>query len=168
MPSYDFGKDYVCEWIRNTFPADAEILDVGACDGNMRKRLQEYINMDAVEIWPPNAEHIRPMYRDVFMTDMVGLKLKKYDLIIMGDFIEHLSVEDAQKVLKYAKTRCADMIIAVPFMYAQGEIYGNPYETHLQPDLTADVFEARYPGFEVLLDTGRNYCYYHKKKRAKQ
>lgn len=171
MPSYEFGKKEVCEWIRENFPPESEILDVGACDGNIRRHLSEYNNMDAVEIWTPSAEAIKPMYREVFNENMVGLKLKKYDLIIMGDFIEHLSVEDAQKVIKYAKTRCTDMIIAVPFLYPQGAMYGNPYEEHLQPDLTKEVFDERYPGFEVLFDTQRNYCYYHKapvKKRAKK
>lgn len=168
MPSYNFGKDKVCEWIREHFPADAEVLDVGACDGNMHQWLPEYKNMDAVEIWTPSAEAIKPLYREVFNANMVGLKIKKYDLIIMGDFIEHLSVEDAQKVIKYCKTRCTDMVVAVPFLYPQGEMYGNPYEEHLQPDLTAEVFAERYPGFEVLLDTGLNYCYYHKAPAKKK
>lgn len=167
MASHDYGKAEACAWVRANFPADAEILDVGACDGKTRKWLPEYQNMDAVEIWPPNAEGIIPLYREVFAGDIVGMKLKKYDLIIFGDIIEHLTVEDAQNVLKYAKTRCKDMLIAVPFLYAQGALYGNPYEAHRQPDLTAELFAERYPGFEVLYDTGHNYCYYHKKKRVK-
>lgn len=166
MASYDYGKNVIKEWVERTFPKDAEILDVGACDGKYRRTLNDYPNMDAVEVFPPNAKAIQSMYREVFCENIVGLKLKKYDLIIFGDVIEHLTVEDAKKVLRYAKTRCKDMIVAVPFLYPQGPIYGNPYEEHLQPDLTHEIFMKRYPGFAVLYDTNKGYCYYH--KRAKQ
>lgn len=165
MASHNFGHDVAVAWIRETFPENSEILDVGACDGKWRLMLPEYKNIDAVEVWEPNAIHIKPMYREVFNASIVGLKYKKYDLIIFGDVIEHLTIEDAQKVLKYAKTHCKDMIVAVPFLYSQDALYGNPYEVHKQPDLTAKLFDERYPGFEVLHDTGRNYCFYHMEKK---
>lgn len=168
MPSFDYGKVEIAAWIRENFPADVSVLDVGACDGKWKRILPEYTNMDAVEIWPPNAQQIADKYHEVFCADIADLEYGKYDLIIFGDIIEHLDIETAQKVLKNAKTKCKDMIIAVPFLYPQGEIYGNPYELHKQPDITAEVFEERYPGFEVLLDTGLNYCFYHKKRRKKK
>ena len=40
-----------------------------------------------------------------------------------------------QKVLKYASDRCKDMVVAVPFLYPQGEWGGNPYQAHKQPEL---------------------------------
>lgn len=161
MASHDFGKPEVCEWIRANFPEESTILDVGACDGKMKSLLPEYANMDAVEIWKPNADRLTG-YRKVICKDIEEFKYRRYDLIIFGDVIEHMEVEKAQKVLEYAKPRCKEIIVAVPYLYPQGEIYGNPYEKHLQPDLTAKIFNERYPGFEVLLDTGRNYCFYRK------
>lgn len=165
MASFDIGKDIVTEWIRANFPTDSTILDVGACDGKWRRYLPEYPNMDAVDIWPANAEMVRPIYRNVFCEDVIGMKYDKYDLIIFGDVIEHMKTEDAKKVLRYAKTRCRDLIVAVPFLYPQGPLQGNPYETHLQPDLTHEKFMERYPGFEILHDTKRNYCFYHKRTK---
>ena len=35
-------------------------------------------------------------------------------------------------------------MIAVPFLYKQGVLYGNPYKIHLQDDLTPALFEERY------------------------
>ena len=160
MSSYFFGKDIVCAWVRNHFPAGAEILDVGACDGIWRQLLPEY-TMDAVEIHGPNADRLHG-YRKVFRRDVDGLDYEHYDLIIFGDVIEHMDVEKAQRVLAYARPRCRDMVVAVPFLYPQDAFGGNPWEKHLQPDLTAEIFAARYPGFSVLCDTGMNYCYYHK------
>lgn len=160
MSSYYFGKDIVCAWIRENFSAGTEILDVGACDGIWRQLLPEYI-MDAVEIHGPNADRLHG-YRKVFRRDVDGLDYEHYDLIIFGDVIEHMDVEKAQRVLSYARPRCRDMVVAVPFLYPQDAFGGNPWEKHLQPDLTAEIFAARYPGFSVLCDTGLNYCYYHK------
>lgn len=161
MSSYDYGKAEVCEWIRSNYPADASALDVGACDGKWRGLLPEYVNLDAVEVYGPNLKFLTD-YRNVYHADIRGFEYEWYDLIIFGDIIEHMTVEDAQKVLDYARTRCRDMIVAVPFLYKQGPLYGNRYEIHVQYDLTARNFTARYPGFDVLCNPGHAYCYYHK------
>lgn len=162
MASIDAGKAEVCAWIREHFPPESRILDVGAGDGKWRMLLSEYPNMDAVEVFRPNAEAIAHLYGTVYATNIVKLNYRPYDLIIFGDVIEHLAVDDAQMVLRTAEKKCTDMIIAVPFLYPQNEIYGNPWERHIQDDLTNAVFNDRYPGFEVLFDTGRGYMYYHK------
>lgn len=163
MASYDIGKDVVVKWIREHFDSNARILDVGACDGKWRKLLPEY-KMDAVEIWKPNCDRIKPLYDNVYCKNIADFCYNYFDLIIFGDVIEHMTVQQAQAVLSYAYDRCSDMIVAVPFLYEQGKIYGNPWEEHKQPDLTAEVFAERYHGFEVLHDTGKNYCFYHKER----
>ena len=58
MGSYNYDKEEICTWVRERFPASASILDVGAGDGKWRKLLHEYPNMDAVEIFGPNAQRI--------------------------------------------------------------------------------------------------------------
>lgn len=160
MPSNDYGKTIVVDWIRKNFPPDSKILDVGACDGKWRNLLPEYTRMDAVERFPPNAEAIAHLYGKVFCTDVAKLHYGFYDLVIFGDVIEHMEVHEAQMALRYAKRKSRDVLIAVPFLYPQNEIYGNPYERHIQDDLTDEVFKRRYPGFKVLHDTQRGYCYY--------
>ena len=162
MPSYDFGKNLIVKWIRKHFDVDARILDVGACDGKWRQMLPEY-RMDAVEVWKPYCESIERMYDHVYCKDIAEFSYNYFDLIIFGDVIEHMEVAKAQRVLEYAYDRCKDMIVAVPFLYPQGECGGNPYQAHKQPELTADLFAERYPKFEVLHNTGNNYCYYHKR-----
>lgn len=160
MASYDYGKDYVCAWIRENIPRDAEILDVGACDGKWRNLLPEYQNMDAVEIYEPNASCIEDLYRLVVNEDIYDFHYKWYDLVIFGDVLEHLTVERAQTVLDYAAKHSSRVIIGVPFLYPQGELYGNPFEQHLQPDLTPELFNERYPGYVVLVQPTNGYCYY--------
>lgn len=160
MASYSIGKTEVAAWIRENFPSGT-ILDVGACDGYWRQLLPEY-TMDAVEIFAPNAEKLTG-YRKVICADVCDIEMDDYDLIIFGDVIEHMTVERAQDVLARAWHHCRDMIVAVPYMYIQDAMYGNQWERHIQDDLTAELFNERYPGFDVLfMFNSHQYCYYHK------
>ena len=162
MASYDIGKAEVVEYIKAHFPAGSTCLDVGACDGKWYDLLGDYLVMDAVEIFKPNIvqHNLTDKYRRVFGVDIDNLAYVSYDLIIFGDVIEHMTVDKAQRVLGYARNRCKDMIIGVPWLYPQGELYGNPYEVHLQADLTEELFNERYPGYEKLLGF-KNYFYFH-------
>ena len=169
MGSIRSGKAEVAQWARQQFPFGGRCLDVGACDGVWNSLLGDHFQMYAVEAWAPNVEQhrLRELYRGVYIGDIRHYPLLslRYDLIIFGDVIEHMSVEDARRVIESAKQVCADMIVSVPFQYKQGAIYGNPYEVHVQDDLTPEIFDERYPGFEVLCRPQPNYAYYHLKGR---
>lgn len=160
MASYEMGKHQTVIWAFEHFPQGATCLDVGACDGIWQKMIGEHFIMDAVEVYTPNAKGLTG-YRTVYNLKIQDLKYEWYDLIIFGDVIEHMTVEDAQEVLRYAYMRCTDMIVAVPFLYKQGEIYGNKYERHIQDDLTPELFNERYKGFEPIIEFPK-YAYYHK------
>lgn len=166
MGSYNYGKDEIVKWVKENFNFGATCLDVGACDGKWAKLLGDYLDMDGVEIFTPNIikHDLAHKYKKIFDSDIANLEYEYYDLIIFGDVIEHMSVEKAQKVLNYAKNRCADMIIGVPFLYSQGPIYGNPYEVHIQNDLTEELFKQRYPGYTMLLKAANDYAYYTKER----
>ena len=168
MASYDDGKLQIVDWIQRTFEPGSTCLDVGACDGKWARLIGDHLVMDACEVWTPNIEehHLPDLYRRVYNCSISALPYDWYDLIIFGDVIEHMSVVTAQSVLRYAKSKCKDMIIGVPFLYPQAEIYGNPYERHVQDDLTDELFRERYPGFTILLEARKDYFYYHKDPRA--
>lgn len=167
MGSYNEGKLEVVEWVKQRFPKGSICLDVGACDGKWFNLLGDYLKMDCVEIFKPNVyEHdLMNKYEKVFVNDVANFRYAWYDLIIFGDVLEHMPVEKAQAVLKYAEPRCNDLIIGIPFLYTQGAIYGNPWEEHIQNDLTPEIFDERYPGYEVIVRPLNEYCYYHKGER---
>ena len=182
MASYDDGKSeivaYILDLARNKYKrlsktSSFRILDVGACDGKWADLIQgaavyqkklPAIRMDAVEAWAPNADQIVHKYDHVYAMEMQHFPYRKgaYDLALFGDVIEHMTVPDAQKVLADALDRCQEVIVGVPFWYPQGALYGNPYETHLQPDLDHEIFMERYPGFELLLNARHDYAYYRR------
>lgn len=162
MGSYNIGKREACEWIRTNIPLDASVLDVGACDGKWRTLLPDYLDMDAVEVYKPNADRIAWMYRKLYNINILDFHYDHYGLVIFGDMLEHMAVKDAQTVLKYAEEHADNILIAIPFHYEQDALYGNQFEVHLQPDLTPELFEERYPGYTVLLRAAEDYCYYIK------
>lgn len=170
MSSYAEGKEFLEGWIRGRFPEGSTCLDVGACDGTWFNRLGEYLVMDAVEIWMPNIERnqLESKYRQVFCADVSELEYGDYDIILFGDVIEHMTVEQAQRVITYAKGHCREMIVAVPFLYRQGPMYGNRWEAHLQEDLTPEKFDERYPGFRMIYRPKPNYAYYVYERREDQ
>ena len=168
MASNVQGKKDIALWILDHVPDGGTVLDVGACDGVWAKfllSLDPDIIIDGVEAYELNVimHSLHRFYRNVYTMDIDDYRYAHYDMIIFGDVIEHMTVEKAQRVLKYAWDRCDDMIIGVPYMYPQDELYGNPYEVHKQPDLTPEIFDERYPGFE-LIKGSYFYGYYHKRR----
>ena len=167
MGSLNVGKKEMVRWAELNFPQGSTCLDVGACDGKWFDLLCNDFKMDAVEIYEPNIikHDLELKYDYVFHGDIEDYLYDWYDLIIFGDVIEHMTVDKAQRVLDYAYHRCKDMLIAVPYLWTQPEIYGNKWELHIQNDLTNDIFHARYAGFETLLQYG-DYGYYHKAQKS--
>ena len=165
MASYDYGKDKVIKYIMSLEPRS--ILDVGACDGKWSRLLKDagYKGcIEAVEIFKPNADRLGCYYDKVYNQDIYGFEYRKnkYDVVIFGDVIEHMTIISAQDVLAYALKKSAEVIVGVPYQYKQGMIYGNPWERHIQDDLTHELFMQRYPGFERMFQAAPDYAYYHR------
>lgn len=168
MGSINWGKAEIINYIMDNFKEGSEILDVGACDGKWWNLLPKYYVMDACEIFEQNIidNQLMLKYRYVFHEDVKDLKYKHYDVVIFGDVIEHMKVEDAQATLKYAKKHADLVVVGVPFLWPQGKCYGNPWEEHVQEDLTHELFMERYDGFTPVM-LKENYGWYIWKRRTK-
>lgn len=173
MASYNYGKDECIRAIRQMAETPVgpdpffSVLDVGACDGKWARLLWQALpdgaKMDAVEVFKPNAAQVMGYYDNVYAGDILTYEYSRgrYDLVIFGDVIEHMDVKKAQVVLRYAIERTRDILVGVPFRYKQGELYGNPWERHIQDDLTAELMATRYPMLELLFMAAGDYAYYH-------
>lgn len=149
--SYPWGKPEVADMIVPTLPARASILDVGAGNGVYREIFGHQFKWTAVEIWHETAEYLKALYDKVYEEDIRNFQFsKKYDLVILGDVLEHLTTKDAQKVIAKIMRNSNAILIAVPYELEQGSLYGNEAETHLQPDLTPEIFHIRYPEFKLI------------------
>lgn len=148
---YDFAGTTVAQLVRESVPADQKILDVGAGWGKFALLLPEY-DMEAVEVFPPNVEknNLCKLYSMVYIYNIVNFKYReRYGAVIMGDVLEHLSVEDAQKVLRLACENADHVFVVVPFEMPQDEEDGNCHEIHIQDDLTEALMAERYPELKL-------------------
>lgn len=145
MPfSYPYFKEEVKQHLLDVLDKDSSILDVGAGAGKYGKLLRSHFTIDAIEIFAPYIEQfgLRSIYRNVYTEDIRSFDVKDYDYFIIGDVLEHLSQSDALAFLERIKTK--KYLIAVPYMYEQGESFNNIHETHLQPTLTEKGMKQIY------------------------
>ena len=164
--SYKYYKKDVKKYLIDKFPEDARILDVGAGCGTYYNLLHDYFtenSFHAVEVFYPNIKNydLDSKYKAIYCVDIKDFEYDFYNIIIFGDIIEHLTVEEAQQVLKYAYDRCDEMIVAVPYEMEQGIAEDNVYEIHKQPDLTPENMLERYPMLKLLVKN-KKYGYYVK------
>jgi hypothetical protein len=152
MPrSTGYFKNETIDYIVKNYNKNSKILDVGAGIGTYSDllRAKGFINIDCVEVFEQYVVDYKlaEKYNNVFIGDVTKLNLdfSGYDLIILGDVLEHIELNSAKNFLK--KFVNQNLIVAVPFESEQSEHYGNSYEIHLQPDLTLENFFNRFEGF---------------------
>lgn len=154
MPrSTNYFKDQTKTYILENYDKSIRILDVGPGIGTYYNILSSlgYNNIDCVEAFEPYVRDygLEKKYKNVHVGNVCELDIdfNSYDLIILGDVLEHISKSDAQRLLSKIQVNC---IVAIPFLSPQDESFGNTYEIHLQDDLTPDLFTERYEGFYPL------------------
>lgn len=152
MPySYSFFEDSL-EPMIVALALGGAILDVGPGAGKWGNIAKKHFPMgiDAVEIFQPYIDNfgLDKIYRNVWNANILNCQWEpgEYELVILGDVLEHLAIEDAQGLLEYIAGTGAYALIMVPYVYSQGACYDNDYETHLQDDLTEQIMLERYPG----------------------
>lgn len=155
--SFSFGKQETISFIDQYIPDKmCSILDVGPGRGIYSQLLKKrgYIHIDAIEIYRPYIEEfeLEKLYRRVFLGTIVGFEYENYDIVVMGDVIEHLPVKDAQQVIKYAQQHSKLIVVAVPYLLRQIGSQFDGSGDHRQPDLTREIFLKRYPGSKLLID----------------
>lgn len=161
--STNYGKEWICDFIKKNFNNRSEIIDFGAGSGTYKRLLgEDYTNVDAVDCWKPFYEDLSKLYRNVYIDDLRDFNFnKKYDLAIFGDVLEHLSVKDARSIIDKAKSNCKHILVGVPYCYKQGSLYGNDAEIHIQDDITFEIFKMRYPEFKFIFGRFDFYGYYY-------
>jgi hypothetical protein len=163
-----FKKEFKFHLIKN-FESSMKILDVGPGSGSYSKLLKEnFKNMDCIEIWEPYIKqyNLKSMYENVYLGNIVEFEISNYDYLIIGDVLEHLSIDDSQNLMCTINENNKKCMVAVPYLYRQGPWQDNVHETHLQPDLTHEVFLSRYKNMKCLFKidlnrtNGKGYGYY--------
>lgn len=155
--TWDWCGPRIQRLVRAAFPSlSTQILDVGACWGKYRILLPEYPHMDACEIWLPYVleNDLLHRYRQVIQASICdyaqSAAWQPYDVVIMGDVLEHIAAGPAVEMLDKVLDTCKEVFVIVPYLYPQGEEHGNPFQAHVQDDLTPDVMAERYPRLALI------------------
>jgi hypothetical protein len=164
MPtSLEAGKAEALSFIKGRWTGKHRILDVGPGAGVYGRRLPD-LPVDALEIHEPYVEAfgLHSIYDRVIVADALvhiprmiegpskgnllwtGKWNFPYEIVILGDVLEHWAVDVAQRFLE-AVTPWATCVVSVPWNYKQGPVHGNVHEAHVQDDLTPDIMAHRYP-----------------------
>jgi 2-polyprenyl-3-methyl-5-hydroxy-6-metoxy-1,4-benzoquinol methylase len=130
------GKEQLREWFERVNPKT--VLDVGPGSGTYYDLLgHRQVHWTGVEIWEPYVEqfHLRERYDEVIIVDIRDFPWGRryFDVIILGDVLEHMSREEALALWAKARSHCTGIVLlSIPIIdYPQGEYEGNPHEAHL-------------------------------------
>lgn len=130
--SYPQGKREIKDFLLKRLKPNDKICDVGPGEGTYYNLLGSNFDWTGVEIWHDTVEFLKNKYNKIYEADIRNFNYPEdYDLIIFGDILEHLSIEDAQRVLKEARKHTKAIMVAVPYCLKQGSLYGNKAETHI-------------------------------------
>lgn len=147
-------KQQTKEYIETFFDKSWNILDVGAGCGTYADMLvpMGFDRIDAIEIYQPYIEQysLKTKYKNVYCDNIISsnMDLSRYDAVLLGDVIEHMSIKDSLTVLEKIESS-KQIIIGIPFNAPQGEHYGNIYETHIQDKLNNQDFLNLYRSFDI-------------------
>lgn len=153
-------RGVIRDWFVKHWPRGKKVIDVGPGAGAYADLLSDNYTMVCIEAFGRYVGDYKlfEKYKQVIVADVRNIGAETFigAVVVMGDMLEHLSVSDAQREIEKIKSTCDALVVVVPYMYAQDEHhpdvlrFGNPHEVHLQPDLTHEVFQERYPGFEII------------------
>jgi len=170
MPtSYSFFKEEVQKWFFTNISLNKKVLDVGPGMGTYSDLIREAgYKIDAVEIYKPYIEKysLNEKYDNVFISDILDFDISEYDVIILGDVLEHIPLKEAQELIIKIKLENKQCLVAVPYMMPQGEHEGNIYETHHQDDLSPENMKEKYPELNLLYSNVYYGYYTLSQKRA--
>lgn len=146
---------FVLELVQQWKPTS--ILDVGVGHGKWGALFREYLDVwdvaspygdrrtriDGVEVFESYRNPLWSAYTGVHVCDAslpettAWLGSVRYDLLFLGDVLEHLGRAEALRLL--AELDYERVIIVTPLqMVPQGAVYGNPHEEHVTQWTAAD------------------------------
>ena len=132
------GKELVKDFcIKNNIKT---VLDVGPGEGTYYYALKEagIERLDAIEIFPPYLDtyQLRSKYNAIYLGDIYDFDYDyagPYDLVILGDVVEHMVEERGRKVIQDAVNNSRFVVVSLPiYGYAQGPACGNEHEAHVE------------------------------------
>lgn len=135
-----------------------EVWDGAVYDGKWERTI------DGVEIYRPYIkEYHRYFYNNIYVENALEFIKrfdKKYDLINLGDVVEHFTKKEGEKLVRLCIEKAKYVLITVPIgrHWKQEATGQNPYEEHLSVWYNTDFTKFRHHKIKSFEDqTLRNY-----------
>jgi SAM-dependent methyltransferase len=143
--SSHFHISKMVDWITQIQPKS--VLDVGVGFGKWGFLAREYLDVSAGRYAPADwqvriegveafPEYATPLYSYIYdqvhygdVREVIG-SLPDYDLVIIGDVIEHFTKKEGRELLNKLRTKARFVLLSSPTVFFQQEMFGNEYETH--------------------------------------
>jgi glycosyltransferase involved in cell wall biosynthesis len=143
--SYPQNHEPILKIIQDINPKS--ILDMGIGTGQYGETIKgamPNVLLDGVEIFPKYKNPLWEYYNEVFIGDIREIKLGEYDMYLIIDVIEHMTIEDGLELLKKLK---GNILISTPRDYDQDEVHGNPFQKHLSKWTVEDFKEFDFDDY---------------------
>jgi len=140
---------YIIEFAREIVPKPQRILDVGVGFGKLGFLMREYyeakefgrfkkndwkIDLVGIEIFKPYISELQQIIYSQIVIGNVFEKLEKlgkFDLVLLGDILEHFNKEDGHKLLNQLLKNSEYILIATPNGFLKHNAMGkNKFEAH--------------------------------------
>ena len=153
MPTSPYAHLYpIVEFLNATRPAS--VLDIGLGNGKIGFIARDLLDVmlgergkfkkedwktkiDGIEIFPDYIQdHQKAIYDEIYIGNAFDVidTLPNYDIIVLGDVLEHFEKNQAYQFLdKCIAHSNKHLIVCIPLgeKWTQEATYGNPYERHL-------------------------------------
>jgi hypothetical protein len=129
------------------------VLDVGTGMGDYLELIKTYVSPEivvhGVEVWEPYVKEysLDKRYDKLIIQDVREMTEFEYDLVILGDVLEHMPETDAVALWGTVSKQAKHALISIPIgHHPQGAWGGNPYEIHHEEDWSVDRVLHVFPG----------------------
>lgn len=129
------GKDWLIPRIVAEQPE--VILDIGVGEGTYASLLRPQLpdtNFIGVEAYQPYVRRYRlhSLYHMLIVDDVRECDLPSVDVVVLGDVVEHMNLDDALKVWEKARRAALKAVFAsIPLgTHPQGAVNDNEFERH--------------------------------------
>ena len=144
------NKALAAGWLTELSPAT--VLDVGpgaGAYGKLVRSLPGIERVDAIEAWESYIPEfgLTSIYDSVFVGDVRHHTDFRYDVVIFGDVLEHMTREEALAVYELAREQAEHILFSIPIIHLpQGAYAGNPFEVDVEEDWSHDEVLDWFPG----------------------
>ena len=152
------GKDLSIRLLQrlNPYFKFRQILDVGPGAGNYSRLLRPVLPEAAwtgLEIWEPYVERfcLADYYDRIVLADVRNWDPDcDYDLVLMGDVLEHMQKSEAQECVQRFLDHTQLLLISIPIVPMPQEAFdGNPYEVHVKVDWSDEEVLKSFPNISM-------------------